>query len=109
MATNAIGQRIDIAPATSVVGAYISGVDLREPLDAETVTEISNALDRWKVLFFRDQRITAEHHLAFGRYFGDLTPAHPIERGDEHLPELYVVESKAAREQYGHTKERPRY
>ena len=109
MTTNAIGQRFDLAPATSVIGAYISGIDLREPLDGETVAGLASALDRWKVLFFRDQRINAEQHLTFGRYFGELTPAHPIERGHVDMPELYVVESKAAREQYGHTKERPRY
>jgi taurine dioxygenase len=109
MATNAIGQRFELAPATSVIGAYVSGIDLREPLAAETVTAISNALNRWKVLFFRDQPITADDHMTFGRYFGELTPAHPIERGDEDRPELYVVESKAARAQYGHTKERPRF
>ena len=47
-----------IEPATPVIGAEISGVDLSRPLDAATQAAIHDALLKWRVLFFRDQDLT---------------------------------------------------
>ncbi|MCM4083534.1 TauD/TfdA dioxygenase family protein [Paractinoplanes hotanensis] len=63
---------------TTVVGAEVVGADLSAPLDTATVAEIRAALLRWKVVFFRDQRLTPEQQLEFGRRFGAVTPAHPV-------------------------------
>jgi taurine dioxygenase len=68
---------LDIRPMSGHTGAEILGVDLSTPLDAAVVAEIRAALLRWKVVFFRDQDITQAQHIAFGRLFGDVTPAHP--------------------------------
>jgi alpha-ketoglutarate-dependent taurine dioxygenase len=68
---------IDVRPIAGHIGAEIHGVDLTRPLDAETVAEIRASLLRWRVVFFRDQHITQDQHVAFGRYFGEVTPAHP--------------------------------
>ncbi len=46
-------------------------------LDDATVAAIRATLLRWKVVFFRDQDITQAEHIAFGRRFGEVTPAHP--------------------------------
>jgi alpha-ketoglutarate-dependent sulfate ester dioxygenase len=86
--------RLEIRPLTPVIGAEISGVDLRQPLDAETVRDIKAAINRWKVIFFRDQDITDAQFLTFGRYFGPLTPAHPVAEGLPEHPEIW--ERKAA-------------
>src|SRR5579859_3892539 len=80
---------LDIRPVTPVIGAEISGVDLRQPLRPKTAAAIRQALLQWKVLFFRDQEITDEQQLAFGRAFGPLTPAHPIALGLPHHPEIW--------------------
>ena len=66
-----------VRPSTPVIGAEIEGVDLSKPLSPAEVDDIHQALLQWKVLFFRDQEISDEQQLAFGRYFGKLTPAHP--------------------------------
>ena len=79
MTTHATNRRVQVSPVTSIIGAEIGGVDLREPLDAETVSEIADALVHWKVLFFRDQAISYDQQIAFARNFGDVTPAHPID------------------------------
>src|SRR5262249_51033137 len=86
--------RLDVRPVTAVIGAEIRGVDLRDPLDAETAGEIRSALHRWKVVFFRDQPITPEQHLAFGRAFGEITPAHPVvQAGGAHgHPEIFRLD-----------------
>jgi alpha-ketoglutarate-dependent sulfate ester dioxygenase len=68
---------VDVQPIAGCVGAEIHGVDLTRPLDGETVAEIRAALLQWKVVFFRDQHITQDQHIAFGRRFGEVTPAHP--------------------------------
>ena len=66
-----------ISPMTPTIGAEVSGIDLAEPLDGATVGHLRQALLDWKVLFFRDQDIDTDQHLAFARNFGDLE-VHPF-------------------------------
>jgi len=80
---------IGITPVTPVIGAEITGVDLSRPLSADVIAEIHQAVLDWKVVFFRDQKLTDEQQLAFGRYFGQLTPAHPISLGMPEHPEIW--------------------
>lgn len=88
---SAVAERttIQVRPLTPVIGAEISGVDLRQPLDAATVAILKAAIHQWRVLFFRDQPITDAQQLAFGRAFGPLTPAHPIAEGLDDHPEIW--------------------
>lgn len=86
---SAVSQSFDVRPLTPVIGAEISGIDLRQPLSKDTVAALEQAIHRWRVLFFRDQNITDEQQLAFGRAFGPLTPAHPIAEGLERHPEIW--------------------
>jgi alpha-ketoglutarate-dependent taurine dioxygenase len=60
-------SQLEIRPLTPVIGAEVDGVDLREPLPAATLLEIEQALLEHRVLLFRDQDITPEQQLAFGR------------------------------------------
>ena len=53
------------------------------------------ALLRWKVIFFRDQHIGPAEHIAFGRQFGVVTPAHPILPSIEGYPEVLPLSSEA--------------
>jgi alpha-ketoglutarate-dependent taurine dioxygenase len=61
-----------IEPVTPQVGAVVSGVDLREELDGETVAAIRAAVLEHGVLFFRDQDITKDQTAAFLANFGPL-------------------------------------
>lgn len=80
---------ITISRVTAVLGAEIGGIDLREDLDAPSVAKLRAALLAHKVLFFRDQPINDEQHVRFARYFGPVTPAHPITNGrDADHPEI---------------------
>ena len=80
---------LSIEPATPVIGAEVSGIDLSRPLDPATFEELHRALLKWRVLFLRDQDITSEQLKAFGRQFGPLTPAHPISEGLDDHPEIW--------------------
>jgi taurine dioxygenase len=83
-----------ITPLTGTIGAVVGDVDLTSRLDAETVDGLRDALHRWKVLFFRDQGVTPTQQVAFGRQFGDLTAAHPLQGGlDADHPEILVLDS----------------
>lgn len=54
------------------LGAEITGIDLRAPLDATTVTELRKAWLQHLVLVFPDQQLTPEEHIRFSRCFGEL-------------------------------------
>ena len=75
-AARAVTPGIDIRPVAGHIGAEVHGVDLAQPSDHEIAT-IRAALLRWKVIFFRDQHISQDQHVAFGQRFGEVTPAHP--------------------------------
>jgi taurine dioxygenase len=87
---------------TAALGAEISGLDLSRPLSQTVVDALSDALVRHKVLFFRDQAITREQHLAFARRFGPLE-IHPFTENQRSFttdglqPEFLVIESTADR------------
>lgn len=81
-----------VTPAGTVLGAEIFGVDLRQPLKPEIVAAIRAALLRYKVVFFRDQDISHEDHVRFGRYFGDLE-GHPVTTHVPGFPEILHIEA----------------
>ena len=58
------------------IGAEIGGIDLTVPLSDDRRTELRALLLKYKVLFFRDQELTRDQHLAFAAEFGPLY-AHP--------------------------------
>lgn len=55
------------------VGATVSGIDLRAPLDPATIESIERALLAHGVLFFRKQDISEVQQLAFARQFGEIS------------------------------------
>lgn len=63
---------IEVAPVAGALGAEILGVDLSRPLDDATFQDIRQAFRDHAVIFFRDQRITPEQHIAFARRFGPI-------------------------------------
>jgi taurine dioxygenase len=82
--------RFEIRPLTPTIGAEIHGIDLRRPLDAGALKEVRTALLDWKVVFFRDQNITTEQHLAFARNFGELE-VHPFAPEKSGYPEVLAI------------------
>ncbi len=87
-------ETISVDKLTPIIGAEISGVDLSQPLGNATFSEIQRAFAENLVIFFRDQELTAEQHLAFGRRFGSLHihPAAPHAPGHR---ELMVIRADA--------------
>lgn len=82
-------ETITVDKLTPIIGAEIGGVDLAKPSNRQ-MDEIHRALAENLVIFFRDQHLTQEQHLDFGRKFGPLHlhPAAPHEPGH---PELMII------------------
>lgn len=83
-------RTLEVRPLTPVIGAEIHGVDLTEPLDDDAVAGVRAALLEHKVIFFRDQAITRQQHLAFARRFGTLE-IHPASPADQEDPEVLRI------------------
>jgi taurine dioxygenase len=81
---------ITVDKLTPVIGAEIGGVDLSQPLGNRALDEIHRALAENLVIFFRDQHLTPEQHLGFGRQFGDLH-VHPAAPHAPGHPELMAI------------------
>ncbi len=62
----------EIRPTSGALGAEVLGIDLARPLDADAVGDIRQALRDHGVIFFRDQRLTPEQHLAFAERIGPV-------------------------------------
>jgi taurine dioxygenase len=65
------------------LGAEVAGVDLSRPLSDEVIGEIRQALLDHQVIFFHDQHLIPEQHLAFGRRFGELQIHDFVEPAEE--------------------------
>lgn len=63
---------LEVVPTGPVVGAEIRGVDLAAPLAAAEVETIRRTLFDRGVVFFRDQSITPEQHIAFAERFAPI-------------------------------------
>ncbi|HTZ35308.1 MAG TPA: TauD/TfdA family dioxygenase [Stellaceae bacterium] len=83
-------RTISVKRIAGALGGEISGVDLSRDLDDEVIGEIRQALRDNQVIFFRDQRLTPDQHLAFGRRFGELQ-VHEFVAGMEDNAEILEV------------------
>ena len=81
---------LSVRRISGALGAVVSGVDLGADLSAETIAEIRRALVEHHVLFFRDQNLTPEQQIAFGKRFGELD-THPFVLANPEYPELIDV------------------
>ena len=82
---------VEVHPLSVHIGAEIKWVDLSVELPDEIISEIQDALLRWKVVFFRDQRLDHASHIRFARRFGKPTPGHVVFGGDSFFPEIYSI------------------
>ncbi len=88
-------EKITIHRKTPHIGAEVSGIDLSQPLQPEEFEVVNRALMDNLVIFFRDQTISREQQLNFGRLFGKIH-IHPAatavktENGKEVRPYVFT-------------------
>ena len=83
-------ETISVKPIAGALGAEVSGVDLSRSLPDATIGEIRRALLDHLVIFFHDQQLTPEQHLALGRRFGTLQ-VHDFVEAMAGYPEILEV------------------
>lgn len=76
------------------IGAEIRGLDLRKPMPREQFEALHAAFVKHEVLVFRDQDITLEEQMAFGRLFGELS-IHPFSPNLDDKREVIVLDYSA--------------
>ncbi|PJM92245.1 TauD/TfdA dioxygenase family protein [Streptomyces sp. CB01373] len=90
---------IEVRPVAGYIGAEIIGVDLAGEFDDTVAAEIREAVLRWKVVFFRGQRLDHASHVALARRFGE--PVVLRRRGGASPSDVSEVETTADRLELG--------
>jgi taurine dioxygenase len=82
-------ETLTVDKLTPIIGAEIGEVDLARPSNRQ-LDEIHRAFAENLVIFFRDQHLSEDQHLDFGRRFGELH-IHPAAPHAPGRPELMVI------------------
>ena len=86
-------QSIEVRKLTPTIGAEVFGVDLGGQIGNQQFEEIHQALMENLVIFFRDQKMTAEQHKNFGARFGKLHIHPNAPKLIEGHPEILVIKA----------------
>lgn len=89
-----MAQKIEVRPVSGALGAEIHGLDLGADLDNSTMADVRQAFFDHGVVFFMDQDLTPEQHLAFARRFGGIDVNKFFEPVDGY-PEIAQVRKEA--------------
>ena len=89
-------QYIEVRPKTLALGAEILGVDLSNVASNKIYAEVADALWRYHVIFFENQKLTSEAHLSLARSLGK-PEVHEIFAADGEFPEISILENDETR------------
>jgi alpha-ketoglutarate-dependent taurine dioxygenase len=92
-----MASELRITPISGIIGAEIGGIDLAARPSAERIAELRDALNRYQVLVFRDQKITPQQQRDFAIHFGPLAPG-LVNAQDEPAPGITVVNSQFSKQ-----------
>ena len=76
---------ITVCPVTPSFAAEIGDIDLATQIEPANLRAITDALARYAVLIFPDQRLSQDQHLDFARHFGPLETSIAVYRKDARL------------------------
>jgi len=86
---------ITVRKCSGLIGAEIGNVDISQELSDADIATIRQALADHGVIFFRDQDLTAERQLAFGRRFSLSSKEDSAKRGDPFTdPKITMIEKE---------------
>jgi alpha-ketoglutarate-dependent taurine dioxygenase len=89
--TEATASRLTVRKLHQALGAEVRGIDMRQPLDADTFRELHDIWMEHLVLVFPDQHVTDAEHVAFTRYFGEPEIFHQKIIRSERVKEIFRV------------------
>jgi len=85
-------NNISIKPCKNNVGAYISGIDLKE-LNVDHINKIKNTLNKFGVIFIKNQNVDSESYQNFAKLIGKLV-LYPRLKGLLNYPYINIIERK---------------
>ena len=80
---------INVKPLSGNIGAEIDGVNLKK-ITKEQFKEIKIVFGKYGVIFFRNQLLTSEQHIALASKFGPLE-THAYVKGLSKFPEIIRI------------------
>ena len=86
-------KSIEVTPISGALGALVTGVELKNPLQEDVFAEIYKAFLKYQVIFFRNQDLNPESQLHFGRMFGRPV-IYPFVKGLKDFPEITPILKK---------------
>ncbi|MCI5055904.1 MAG: taurine dioxygenase [Flavobacteriales bacterium] len=100
-----VATNVEILPIAGALGAELHGIDLTQPITDDIFKVIHDALVEHQVIFFRDQDIQPEHHLALAERFGEphTHPAYPNPEGFPAIVKLISTPEKPTKIEKWHT------
>ena len=91
---------MDIKLLSGALGAEVEGIDLKNS-SKENFKVINNLLLEHKVIFFRNQKISPEEHLALASHFGPIEK-HAYVKGLDQYPEIVrIIKKPEEKNQWG--------
>jgi taurine dioxygenase len=89
---------IKVKPYTEALGAEILNINLGRKLSNKNISLIKDALNKYHVLFFREQDISSKQFISFGKNFGSLEihPLIPTLPGHPEIIEMKSLETGPA-------------
>ena len=91
---------MEIKLLSGALGAEIKGINLKDTSE-KNFKKINDLLLEHKVIFFRDQLINAEEHIALAEKFGPLE-THAYVKGLEKYPEIVrIIKAEDEQNQWG--------
>ncbi|MCH9673661.1 MAG: TauD/TfdA family dioxygenase [Gammaproteobacteria bacterium] len=90
-ARSASPQSFEINPLSDLMGAEVVGLDLREPMSAQTKEAVYQSFLKRQVLVFRGQALSKQQQIDFTQQFGTLERHAKQNKGTDSYPLLHVV------------------
>ena len=91
---------MEVKLLSGALGAEIKGVNLKDTSE-ENFKKINELLLEHKAIFFRDQKITEEEHMALAEKFGPLE-THAYVKGLDKFPEIVrIIKTEDEKNQWG--------
>ncbi len=85
---------MQVTKFSPLIGAEVTGIDLRQPLDAETRDQLNAAVVDNVALVIRDQDFTPEQYLAAVSLFGEPMEQHFTQYALPHCPLVHEVSNR---------------
>ena len=100
---------MDIIPLHSLIVGEVTGLDLRDAIDAERLAELIAAMDKYGALVFRGQSLNDDAQIRFSKMFGPLETTRRAHRPGHKLRLDIQVSDISNLDEFGEILERTDY